>query len=64
MSVNIEIGAGLPYETIKNEAPLNKETTVNFEQKKEEVWLVDFGAIKCAPCQKPMTHNQEIIEKR
>ena len=34
MSVNIEIGAGLPYETIKNEAPLNEKLQSILSKKK------------------------------
>ena len=31
--VNIDLGAGSPYEAIKNVAPLNEENTVNLEHK-------------------------------
>ena len=64
ISVKIDLGAGSQCESIKNVAPLNEETAVNLEHKQGEVWLVDFWATWCPPCQKPMAHNQEMLEKR
>lgn len=29
-----------------------------------QVLLLDFWATWCPPCQKPMAHNQEMLEKR
>ena len=42
MIVKIDRGIGSQYETIKNVAPLNEESRVDLEHKKEEVWLVEF----------------------
>ena len=44
--------------------PIKGEDTINLEHKEGEVWLVDFWATWCPPCQKPMAHNQEMLEKR
>jgi len=37
---------------------------VSIEHKEGEVILLDFWATWCPPCQRPMAHNQEMLEKR
>ena len=39
----------------------NETTTIKHEP--GQVILLDFWATWCPPCQKPMAHNQEMLEK-
>ena len=59
-----KLGAGDNYKTITNVVRLNETETTNLEHKEGEVWLLDFWATWCPPCQRPMAHNQEMLEKR
>merc|ERR1712224_425678 len=64
MEVNVQLGPGCQYDTIKKVVPINGGDPVNLEHKEGEVWLVDFWATWCPPCQKPMAHNEEMLKKR
>jgi len=44
--------------------PIKGDEEVNLEHKQGEVWLLDFWATWCPPCQKPMAHNQDMITRR
>ena len=57
VSVNAQVCAGDMYQTITGVVPLGKTDAVSLEHKQGEVWLLDFWATWCPPCQKPMAHN-------
>jgi len=51
------------YREIKNVTTLDSDAPVNIEHKEGEVLLIDFWATWCPPCQKPMEHNQKMLEE-
>ena len=63
ISVSATLSAGDDYKTITDIMPMSEETPCNLEHD-GKVWLIDFWATWCPPCQKPMAHNQEILEKK
>lgn len=52
--VKVELGAGAPYKAIENVVPIKGGDPVNLDHKEGEVWLIDFWATWCPPCQAPM----------
>jgi len=64
IEVACQIGAGCMYDPIKNIVPIAGGDPLTLEHKAGEVWLVDFWATWCPPCQAPMQHNQDMLTKR
>jgi len=59
-----KLGAGDNYKTIGNVMAIKGDEETSIEHKEGEVWLLDFWATWCPPCQKPMAHNQDMITRR
>ncbi len=62
--VNCAIKQGDFYIPVEGVQKLEGEEKFTLEHKKGEVWLVDFWATWCNPCQGPMAHNQQMLEQR
>lgn len=59
-----QIGAGQTYETIEKVTSIKSDDAVSLVHTPGEVWLLDFWATWCPPCQAPMAHNQSMLEKK
>lgn len=64
MNVGVKLGPGCMYDPIKKIVPIKGGEPITLEHTKGEVWLIDFWATWCPPCQKPMAHNEEMLTKR
>lgn len=63
VTISISKGVGDMFGTCENVGKFSEDGTTTLEHHAGEVMLVDFWATWCPPCQKPMAHNQEMLEK-
>jgi len=67
IDVVAQLGVGEQYREIKDVIKVYAEdpaAACNLTHKEGEVWMIDFWATWCPPCQAPMAHNQTMLEKR
>jgi len=64
ISVSTQLGAGDDYQVITNVTTIeDPNTKVNLDHTPGKVMFIDFWATWCPPCQKPMQHNQDMLNE-
>jgi len=64
ISISSTISAGDNYKTIIGVTTLDDDKNpVNIEHTEGTVMMIDFWATWCPPCQRPMQHNQDMLDQ-
>jgi thiol-disulfide isomerase/thioredoxin len=63
INIAAKYGVGTQIGTLAHVSKVFEEGHTDLVHKEGEVWLCDLWATWCPPCQKPMAHNQEMLEK-
>merc|ERR1719408_219625 len=53
----------MKYQTIKDITSIHSDEKISLEHDGRAM-MIDFWATWCPPCQAPMAHNQEMLEKK
>ena len=64
IQIETSLQPGGDFIPIKEVADIWKDEPMNVDHKEGQVMLIDFWATWCPPCQGPMAHNQEMLERR
>lgn len=64
IKITSAVGAGDAYDTITKVKKMGEDAETEIKHEQGQVWLLDFWATWCPPCQKPMQHNVDMLAKK
>jgi len=63
VDISATYGIGDEVQPISDVTVIADNSTITWSHQKGTVALIDFWATWCPPCQGPMAHNQEMLDK-